>query len=66
MTEFRIKKIETGFVVEGEWDRNYSHRKEWAFLDWSAVLDWMKANEPVFVKNEEPKQTAAVAVSSVA
>lgn len=60
MSEFRVKKIETGFLVEGSWDKHYRHMKEWAFVDWSSVIDWMKVNEPVFDKDEEaPKAVAS-------
>lgn len=60
MSEFKVKKIETGFLVEGEWDKLYRNRKEWAFVDWSSVLDWMKVNEPVFELYEEaPKAVVA-------
>lgn len=63
--EYRVKKIETGFVVEGGWDKNYRHRKEWAFVDWSSVINWMKNNEPAFVLDEEAPK-AVVAASNVA
>jgi len=53
MHEYTVKKIETGFAIQGSWDKDFQYRKEWAFVDWSSVIDWMKSNEPVFPIKEE-------------